>query len=63
MSIQESQLVSGITFRVVLAAIFASLALMPVAIWMNLIGGAAGGLAFTTILLFNFVLRSFGGRF
>lgn len=63
MSVQESQAASGLTFRVVLAAIFASLALMPVAIWMNLIGGAAGGLAFTTILLFNFVLRSFGGRF
>jgi len=52
----------GLTARVPLAALFASVALMPVAIWVSLIGGAAGGLAFTTILFFDFVLRGTGRK-
>ena len=48
---------SWLTHRVVLGAIFASVALMPVALWMSLIGGAAGGLAFTTILFLMLMLR------
>jgi len=50
----------GLTFRTVLGIVFASVVLMPVAIWMTLVGGAAAGLAFTTILFFIFVLRGFG---
>lgn len=48
---------SWLTHRVVLGTIFASVTLMPVALWMGLIGGAAGGLAFTTILFIMLMLR------
>lgn len=48
---------SWLTHRVILGAIFASVTLMPVALWMGLIGGAAGGLAFTTILFIMLMLR------
>jgi len=58
----NSEEARGLTARVPLAALFASVALMPVAIWVSLIGGAAGGLAFTTILFFDFVLRGTGRR-
>ncbi|MEM3936964.1 MAG: hypothetical protein QW381_03980 [Thermofilaceae archaeon] len=51
----ESQ--SWLTHRVVLGTVFASLTLMPVALWMGLIGGSPGGLAFTTILFINLMLR------
>lgn len=48
---------SWITHRVVLGTVFASVTLMPVALWMGLIGGAPGGLAFTTILFIMLMLR------
>jgi len=51
---------SGLTFRSVLAIAFAATILMPVTIWMQLVGGSVGGLGFTTILLFIFITRYFG---
>lgn len=58
--IGEGEGVSALNFRVILAIIFASVIMMPVAVWMNLIGGVAAGIGFTTILLFAYVARSYG---
>jgi len=51
---------TGLTFRSVLAIAFAATVLMPVTIWMQLVGGSASGLGFTTILLFIFITKYFG---
>ncbi|MGQ9691324.1 MAG: hypothetical protein ACUVQY_08720 [Thermoproteota archaeon] len=51
---------TGLTFRSILAIIFAAVVLMPVTIWMQLVGGQAAGLGFSTILLFIFITRYFG---
>lgn len=51
---------SGLTFRSMLAIAFAATILMPVTIWMQLVGGQAAGLGFTTILLFIFITKYFG---
>lgn len=51
---------SALSFRVVLAAVFAAVVMMPVAVWMPLIGGGAAGLGFTTILLFAYIARNYG---
>lgn len=48
--------------RVVFGALFASVALMPVVIWTSLVGAPIGGLAFTTILFIDFMLRGGGKR-
>jgi hypothetical protein len=50
----------GLTFRSMLAIAFAATILMPVTIWMQLVGGTVGGLGFTTILLFIFITKYFG---
>jgi hypothetical protein len=57
MTVKEEK---GLTFRSVLAIIFAAAILMPVTIWMQLVGGQAAGLGFTTILLFIFITKYFG---
>jgi hypothetical protein len=57
MTVKEEK---GLTFRSVLAMIFAATILMPVTIWMQLVGGQAAGLGFTTILLFIFITKYFG---
>ncbi|MEM2314618.1 MAG: hypothetical protein QXX94_07790 [Candidatus Bathyarchaeia archaeon] len=58
--IDEKEGISALNFRVILAIIFASVVMMPVAVWMNLIGGVAAGIGFTTILLFSYIARSYG---
>ncbi|MGC8935352.1 MAG: hypothetical protein ACP5KW_08855 [Thermoproteota archaeon] len=51
---------SGLTFRSVLAIVFAATILMPVTIWMQLVGGQVAGLGFATILFFIFIIKYFG---